>query len=250
MSEQDGRDELAQGTEEESDELAQGTAGLAQGTLQWVPLKDLKPDPDNPRQNILEDEELRALGRSIKEHGLQQPLRVYRDITDGKFAILDGERRYRAAQAEGVTRPLPCWVGPPPADAMERLTRQVIANTHRKDLTPMEFAEACRWLADANGWVNKEVAEHLHVHESTVSRALKLLGLPPEARKRVLDGETSARKATRRAGPAFRQRFSPANGLTVKVEATRQRVDLKEIIAACGDVIEECRRRQKKQPAA
>jgi ParB family chromosome partitioning protein len=227
----------------EQDALAHGK------TLQWIRLEDLKPDPDQPRQNIIEDEELRQLAQSLKDHGQQQALDVWHDISDGKFPIVDGERRLRAAKLGSIPMLL-CCVGPRPRDEKERRTRQLVPNIHRKNLDPLDLARMYRELANSNSWDQGQVAEYLHLSESHVSRMLKLLKLPPQVQKEVSTGQKSATKATRRPGPAFRERFSLASGLTVKVEGPRKRVDLKDIIAACGDVIEECRRRQKRRPAA
>jgi ParB family chromosome partitioning protein len=221
------------GEREESDACAQGTA------VQRVRLEDLKPDPHQPRGKVKIDEELRQLAESLRDHGQQVPLDVWRDISDGKLVIKDGHRRYEAAKLAGLSE-LDCLLKPRPANATQCTTEQLVVNGHRADIPPMEKAEAYLKIANDEGLTGPELAKRLHVHPSTVSRTLKLLRLPPEQREKVAGGEASARKATRRAGPAFCRRFRCSNGLTIIAEADRKRTHMRDIKAACAEVISKC----------
>jgi ParB/RepB/Spo0J family partition protein len=229
-----------------SEQQPQGARG--QGTLQRIRLEDLKPDPGQPRQNVKEDEELRQLADSLKHHGQQYPVIVWRDITDMKYAVDDGHRRLAAARLAGLAA-LDCLVKAPPADLKERRTRQLVANIHRADLPPMDQARAMQELAELYGLNKTELADFLNKDRSTVSRLLALLRLPPEAQKKVADGQTSARAVTRKPGPAFRERHALGKGLTFTVEASRKRVDLDDIMAACDELKELCRAKQKPRKA-
>ena len=138
--------------------------------LTLVPLRDVRPNPDQPRKHF-DDEKLRELSESIKAHGLLQPI-VVRRVETG-FELLAGERRFRAAQLAEIDR-LPALV----RDVDDPLEIALIENLQREDLSPLEEAEALATLIARHGYSHREVAELLGKSRPYVSNTLALIRLP------------------------------------------------------------------------
>lgn len=138
--------------------------------LTLVPLRDVRPNPDQPRKHF-DDDKLRELSESIKAHGLLQPI-VVRRVESG-FELLAGERRFRAAQLAGLDR-LPALV----RDVDDPLEIALIENLQREDLSPLEEAEALATLIARHGYSHREVAELLGKSRPYVSNTLALTRLP------------------------------------------------------------------------
>ena len=138
--------------------------------LTLVPLRDVRPNPDQPRKHFDADK-LRELSESIKAHGLLQPI-VVRRVESG-FELLAGERRFRAAQLADLDR-LPALV----RDVDDPLEIALIENLQREDLSPLEEAEALATLIARHGYSHREVAELLGKSRPYVSNTLALTRLP------------------------------------------------------------------------
>jgi ParB family chromosome partitioning protein len=138
--------------------------------LTLVPLRDVRPNPDQPRKHF-DDDKLRELSESIKAHGLLQPI-VVRRVESG-FELLAGERRFRAAQLADLDR-LPALV----RDVDDPLEIALIENLQREDLSPLEEAEALATLIARHGYSHREVAELLGKSRPYVSNTLALTRLP------------------------------------------------------------------------
>lgn len=157
------------------------------GLLQ-LPIADLRPNPRQPRQRF-DDEALRALADSIREHGLLQPLLVS-ESPDGGYSIVAGERRWRAARLAGFETV--------PAIVRERVDDQrdlelaLVENLQRRDLTPLEEARAFEQLRADGGLSQAEIAERVGIDRSTVANALRLLKLPPEVQEIAEAGRITA----------------------------------------------------------
>src|SRR5262245_34952546 len=158
------------------------TISSNEGRLIPIPLDQIRPNPEQPRQHF-SPEELRELAESIKTHGVLQPIVVEED--QNGFVILVGERRWRAAQVVGVSR-IPAVVRKPGSD---RLALALIENAQREDLNPVEEAEALQKLT-ARGYTNRQVAQLVNKSESLISEALSLTHLPEDLRAQVRDGLT------------------------------------------------------------
>lgn len=158
-----------------------------------IPLDRIAPDPDQPREEF-EPEALRRLADSLKARGQLQPIRVRWDEGRGVYVIVCGERRWRAAGLAGVSA-MSCVVMDGPVDPAELLSLQVIENTLREDLRPVEQARAYRTLMDHHGWSTHDLARELAVDQSGVVRALKLLDLPADVQDRVEQGALPASTA-------------------------------------------------------
>jgi ParB family chromosome partitioning protein len=148
------------------------------------------PDPDQPRKEF-SDEAIDRLAGSIKRHGILLPLRVRWNQELGKWILLSGERRLRAATRAGL-KTVPCLFVDRELSADEILEEQLIENLQRQDLRPIEQANAFDTLMKKKGWSARDVAAALHMHESSVSRALALLTLVPEVQEKVAAGAIPA----------------------------------------------------------
>ncbi len=129
---------------------------------------------------------------SLREHGQLAPIRVRWSDELGKWVIIAGERRWRAAKLAGLPA-IECYFHADEMSPSEVLEQQLIENLLREDLKPVEEARAYAALMELNGWTGKQVAERLRVPAPQVSRALALLRLPDDIRQRVDAGEIAAR---------------------------------------------------------
>lgn len=165
----------------------------------------LSPDPFQPRL-AFKEESVRELARSIEQHGLLQPLLV-RPMQGpggrGKYWIVAGERRYRAAQLLGMTS-LPCRIRP-----YENMAAAVIAiaeNVHREDLSEIDKAAALLRLKTLTDRTWDEVAELVKLSRDYVKRLAGLLKLEPSVQEMLRAGQISVRTAIAlRPLPAARQ---------------------------------------------
>jgi ParB family chromosome partitioning protein len=148
-------------------------SGEAIGRL--VPIEDISPNPDQPRQALGDLEELTA---SIREKGVLEPLLVRR--VGSQFQIIAGERRYRAAIEAGLEE-LPCIVRES-SDA-EMMELALIENLQRKDLTPFEEGDGLRVLLDRYGYTHEAMAEKLGKSRTTITEALSLSQMPEDVRQ-------------------------------------------------------------------
>src|SRR5438309_8052388 len=138
--------------------------------LTLVRLRDVHPNPDQPRKHF-DEEKLGELAASIKAHGLLQPI-VVRPTAAG-LELVAGERRFRAAQLAGCDR-LPALV----REVEDPLELALIENLQREDLSPLEEAEGLALLIDRHGYSHREVAELLGKSRPYVSNTLALTRLP------------------------------------------------------------------------
>lgn len=161
--------------------------GRPGASVQMIDLDHLEANRQQPRRRF-DDEGLEELARSIKETGILQPVLVTRD--GDRFRILAGERRARAARLAGLTR-VPVLVKEGLEDR-DHLLLALVENVQRRDLTPMEEADAYWHLKDKFGMTQEEIAERVGKDRTTVSNAMRLLKLPAEVRAQVEDGLLSA----------------------------------------------------------
>lgn len=151
-----------------------------------IPLAEIDAGGEQPRRRFV-DETLDELAQSITSHGILQPILV--EPVGGRYRIIAGERRFRAAQRAGLKR-IPAVVRTSSDD--ERLTLALIENIQREDLTPMEEAQAYRRLLEVSGVSQEELAIRVGKHRSTIANSVRLLGLPVEVQNALADGTISA----------------------------------------------------------
>jgi ParB family chromosome partitioning protein len=154
-------------------------------------------DENQPRRDF-DDDELTALAGSLRDHGQTDPVKVRWDATRDRWILIDGERRWRAAQRMGI-KSLSAIVEARPLSSDRILEVQLIENALRLDLSAVEAGAAYRHLMAV--WnVNQTVlAKRLHISESKVSRALAALDLPVEVKAAVEARKVGAVAAVQKA---------------------------------------------------
>lgn len=158
-----------------------------------IDLERIIPDPDQPRQEF-DPRALDDLAASLKARGQLQPARVRWSEAAGKWVIVSGERRWRAARMAGLAT-LACVEAkgdPSPDDILED---QIVENCIREDLRPIEQARAFRALIDRRGYSYRQLADALHVSHQAVVRAIALLTLPEDLQQQVDSGAVPASAA-------------------------------------------------------
>ena len=135
-------------------------------------------------RTVMDEPQLEELAASIRRNGVIQPL-VVRPGDTGRFEIVAGERRWRAAQRAGLLR-VPVVVRHIPDDKL--LEVALIENLQREDLNPIEEAEAYRRLTTDYGLTQEAVAAAVGKNRATVANYVRLLGLPPEIQADVAGG--------------------------------------------------------------
>jgi ParB family chromosome partitioning protein len=163
--------------------IPQSTGGP--GLLE-VDVDRIMPNPWQPRLEI-DEAALAELVLSIREHGIIQPLIVTRADNES-YALVAGERRWRAAKAAGLlTVPVVVKETTP----RQRLELALVENIQRQDLSPLETAQAYRQLIDEHSLTQEAVAERVGKSRAAVANALRLLQLPPPARDALATGKIS-----------------------------------------------------------
>lgn len=154
---------------------------VAESQLKDLAIEKIVPDAEQPRKSFAE-EELKELADSIREHGILQPLVVAKE--GNKYKIIAGERRYRAAKMAGLTK-VPAIIRT--IDAQHRLELSIIENAQRADLNPIELATAYAKLKSQFNLSNNEVAKRVGKSPAAVINTLRLLKLPDEVKKAMLE---------------------------------------------------------------
>jgi ParB family chromosome partitioning protein len=144
--------------------------------LRSVPIELIAPNPHQPRQRFDEDA-LSALASSLEARGVLQPVLV-RPLPGGRYELIAGERRWRAAGMAGLAE-IPAIVRHD--DDAASLELAVIENMAREDLNPVEEARACAALADELGLTRQEIGRRIGRGRVAVSNLVRLLDLPDEA---------------------------------------------------------------------
>jgi ParB family chromosome partitioning protein len=152
-----------------------------------LPVESIVPNPRQPRQ-VFDDEALEELKISIQEVGFLQPI-VVRESGAGRYEIVMGERRWRAAQAVG-RETIPAIVRDTRDDAM--LRDALLENIHRANLNPLEEAAAYQQLLEEFGATHEELARRIGRSRPQISNTIRLLNLPSQVQRRVAAGVLSA----------------------------------------------------------
>jgi ParB family chromosome partitioning protein len=148
-----------------------------------LPLEAIERNPRQPRKRF-DEARLEELAASIREHGVVEPILVRRD--GGRYRIVAGERRWRAAQRAGL-REIPALVRD--ASDREAFELALIENLQRADLNAIEEAEAFEVLVREHGLTQEALAQRVGKERATVANALRLLKLPGEVRDAVREGQ-------------------------------------------------------------
>lgn len=165
-----------------------------QNTVSMIAITELDRNPEQPRREF-DEEALQALAESMKEAGVLQPLLVIE--RGGRYQIVAGERRFRAARLAGLTS-VPCIVRD--FTPQEQMEAALIENIQREDLNAIEEAAAVRQLMDRCGYTQEKAAKRLGKSRPAVANLLRLLSLPEAMKAQVAAGKLSAGHARVLAG--------------------------------------------------
>ncbi len=257
-------------------EALAASAGVPLGRM--VPIDQVDPNPDQPRQVMGDLSELMA---SISEKGILEPLIVRQ--RRGRFQIVAGERRYQAAVRLQLAE-VPAVIRDVADDEMIEIA--LIENLQRKDISPFEEAEALQSLVLGHGYKHEEIARKIGKSRTSVTESLALQAMPEEVRElcRLADitskslllqvvrqgepqkmvafveqltrsGGTATREQARavaarqgdRQKPARPKAFvfkyvPPAKSFNLNLKFRKSQVEREEIISALTEIIEELRR--------
>ena len=158
---------------------------VSQGMAQ-IPIDQIVPNPHQPRKAFNETS-IEELARSVREHGIVQPIVVTR--TGDRYRLVAGERRFRAAQRAGL-RAIPAVIKDLLTDG-DALQIALIENIQREDLNPIEAAGAYYQLHQEFGLTQEEISRRVGKERSTVANFLRLLKLPDSVKKLLASGQLS-----------------------------------------------------------
>lgn len=153
---------------------------------QWMSLATIDRNPYQPRQ-AFDEAEIADLCDSIRTHGFLQPI-VVRPY-DGRYQLIAGERRLRAAQMAGWER-VPVQVREVPDQQMAELA--IVENVQRKDLNAIEKATSFKRYLDQYGCTQEELASRVNIDRSTVANLVRLLDLPEQVKQAIVQGDLTA----------------------------------------------------------
>ena len=157
------------------------------GVYQEIDIKEVVPNRHQPREHF-DEETLTSLSRSITEIGVIQPI-VVRELEDGQYELIAGERRWRAAKRANLSA-IPAIIRT--SDDLSSLQTAVVENLHRQDLNPLEEAAAYQQLVEEFGLTQDDVAQRVGRSRSAVANTLRLLHLPPMVQRLLIEGQLSA----------------------------------------------------------
>ena len=173
----------------ESKQLSSVVAGVAVdvANLNRVAINAISPNPRQPR-TVFDEEKMAELITSIKEVGVLQPP-VVRVVGDGRYELIMGERRWRAAKAAGLTE-IPVIIRQTPDDQL--LREALLENIHRSELNALEEGAAYEQLLNDFNYTHDELAQKIGRSRPHITNTLRLLQLPPSVQRRVAAGVLSA----------------------------------------------------------
>ncbi|MYA36488.1 MAG: ParB/RepB/Spo0J family partition protein [Gammaproteobacteria bacterium] len=202
--------------------MEDGPAAPAQeGELREIPIDLIRPGKFQPRQDM-RAQALEELAQSIHRQGVMQPV-VVREIGQGRFELIAGERRWRACQLSGL-KAIPALVKS--ASDRDVVSMSLIENIQREDLNPIEQAAALQRLQEEFGFTQQEVAKEVGKSRESVANLLRLLGLEPDVRAMLEKGELEMGHARALLGVSGPDQPKLAREVARKQLSVRQTEDL------------------------
>lgn len=200
---------------------------IVQATLAELEPHVIVPNPRQPRE-VFDEEEIEGLAVSLADVGMLQPI-VVRPMGEGRYELIAGERRLRAAKLAGLET-VPAVVRH--TDDIDLLKEALVENIHRVQLNPLEEAAAYQQMLEEFEFTQEELASRIGKSRPAISNTLRLLGLPPGVQRRVAAGVLSAGHAKALLAldtPADQERLADrivAEGMSVRgaEEAVRVRL--------------------------
>lgn len=157
-----------------------------EGRLLSVPIEDIVRNPQQPRRHF-DQEKMDELARSLDAYGLLQPI-VVQELGNGKFELIAGERRLRAAKQLKWER-IPCVVREGTETDRSKLELALLENLQRRDLNPIEEATAFKQLTTEYGMGQDDIAKQLGRSRVAVTNSIRMLNLPAEVQQGLIEGK-------------------------------------------------------------
>jgi ParB family chromosome partitioning protein len=155
-------------------------------SISEIPISEIEANPFQPRTEF-DEESLQELASSIRKLGIIQPITV-RELRHGKYQIITGERRWRAASIAGLET-ITTYIRT--ADDQGLLEMALVENIQRKDLNPMEVAISYQRLVEEIGMTQEDLSERVGKKRSTITNYIRLLKLPPEIQLAIREEKLS-----------------------------------------------------------
>jgi len=155
--------------------------------IQTVKITDIEPNKKQPRKNF-DKEKISALATSISDHGLIQPIVVMKNKS-GRFVIVAGERRWRAAKEAGL-REVPVIINEYTDEEAAQIA--LIENLQRENLNPLEEALGYKSLIEEYDMTQEEVSQKIGKGRSSIANSLRLLTLEKEITEKIISGEITS----------------------------------------------------------
>lgn len=169
---------------EDTSEQKNGQASLPSiGSIALIPIQKIEANPWQPRTRF-EQEALQELAQSISTLGLVQPITV-RQLPQGGYQLISGERRFRASQLVGLTD-IPAFIRP--SEDGDMLELALVENIHRADLNAIELAFSYQQLMEDCKLTQDQLAERIAKKRETISNYVRLLKLPEEIQSGIIEG--------------------------------------------------------------
>lgn len=162
----------------------------SESEVREVAISRIEPNPFQPRVNF-DEARLKELADSIKEHGVVQAV-ILAPAEEGKYILVAGERRYRAARLAGLDR-IPAVVRE--FSRSDMLEIALIENLQREDLNPLEEATAYHRLMEEFNMTQEELARRIGKSRSAIANTVRLLSLPQAVKQALIRGEITAGQA-------------------------------------------------------
>jgi ParB family chromosome partitioning protein len=182
-----------------------------------IALTDIVVNPKNPRKDF-DEKALQELAQSLKMHDLIQPITVAQ-LTNGKFQLIAGERRFRAAKIAGL-KDVPAYTRL--GNDKELLELALLENLQRVDLNEIEVALSYQRMMDELNYTQEQVAERMGKDRSTVSNYIRLLELPPAIQAALRNGSLSVSLAKLLIGKEVDKQLFLLKEITEKGLTVRQ----------------------------
>jgi ParB family transcriptional regulator, chromosome partitioning protein len=160
--------------------------GEAYKSINEISIRDIESNPFQPRTEF-DEESMQELASSIRQLGIIQPITV-RELRQGKYQIITGERRWRAATIAGLET-IPAYIRT--ADDQGLLEMALVENIQREDLNPMEVAISYQRLVEEIGMTQEVLSERVGKKRSTITNYIRLLKLPPEIQLAIREQKLS-----------------------------------------------------------
>jgi len=198
--------------------LVERTIVLKPADITEINVEKVSPNPNQPRYTF-DEESLKELASSIKEHGVIQPLIVTKK--GAEYELIAGERRLRAAKIAGL-KTVPVVVRT--YSEQQKLEVSIIENIQRHDLNPLEEAMAYQRLVDDFNLTQEEVAQKMGRSRSAIANTLRLLNLPIEIKRGLVDG-----KITEGHARAILAIPEPAKQLALYEQIVSQKLNVRSV---------------------